>query len=73
MSDLIKWRRITQVVVGKKKDGSDKRTPKIEYMETTRAIMIEYLKSKLTHFVTHNFILQWQELQFSNLLKFLPN
>jgi hypothetical protein len=73
MIELVKWRRITQVVVGKSKDGSDKKSPKVEYMETPPSVMIEYMKPKLRYFVTHNFISQWQELQFKNLLRNLPS
>ena len=60
--DLVKWHRITQVVLGKKNDGLDKKGPKVEFMETRPSVMIEYLKAKFQEFVIHNFISQWQEL-----------
>ena len=59
--------------MGKSKDGSNKKFPKVEYMETLPSVMIEYMKLKLQDFVTYNFISWWQELQFNYLLRSLPS
>lgn len=68
----VKWRRISHVVVGKTKDGNDKKVPQVEYMESTPRDFIEYLKPKLKEFITHNFVSNWQETQFKKFISKLP-
>lgn len=68
----VKWRRISHIVVGKTKDGNDKKVPQVEYMESTPRDFIEYLKPKLKEFITHNFVVHWQETQFKKFISKLP-
>ncbi len=39
---------------------------------TTSSVYIDYLKPKLATFAEHNFFAKWQDIQFKNLLKNIP-
>jgi hypothetical protein len=65
---LIKWHRVSYVVVGKNRSGGEKKVPQLEYMETPPRVLIEYLKPKLVEYVLHNFILKWQEKEVNRTL-----
>ena len=58
--------------MGKTKDRNDKKVPQVEYMESTPRDFIEYLKPKLKEFITHNFVVHWQETQFKKFISKLP-
>jgi hypothetical protein len=65
---LIKWRRVSYVVVGKNRSEGEKKVPQLQYMETPPRVLIEYLKPKLVKYVLHNFISKRQEKEFKRTL-----
>jgi hypothetical protein len=70
--DTILWRCISYIVVGKNDEGQDKKAPSVEYNEILARDLISYMKPKLTEFITHNFIAQWQDCKFKEMLKAFP-
>lgn len=68
----ISWRCIQYIVVGKNDEGQDKKSPSVQYMETPARELITYLKPKLTEFIVHNFIAQWQDSKFKEILVEFP-
>lgn len=54
--EVIPSKYISYVLVGKNKDGQDKKAPSVEFKQTPARDLIAYLKPKLTEFITHNFL-----------------
>ncbi|KAL3696792.1 hypothetical protein R1sor_010868 [Riccia sorocarpa] len=60
-SDTIKWERYKYVGQGLKDEhGREKRRLELVFVETPVSEFIQFMKSKLAHFVKHDFIQQWQ-------------
>jgi hypothetical protein len=71
-NETILWKCISHIVVGKNDEGQDKKAPLVEYNETPTRDLISYMKPKLTEFISHNFITQWQDCKFKEMLKTFP-
>jgi hypothetical protein len=69
---LMEWQQYALQVVGKDKASNESRRFKLEYMKTTPSVCIDYLKPKIDAFIEHNFFAKWQDIQFKNLLKNIP-
>jgi hypothetical protein len=72
-NQLVQWKSIGYEVLGKTSDERDKKAQKLEYHESHPIIMLEYLKPHLKEFILHNYIAQWQEMQFKQCLENPPS
>jgi hypothetical protein len=68
----VQWRHIGSEVVGKTRDGRDKKVPRVMFQETVPREMITYLRPKMEEFTVHNFFARWQEKEFKHFLKNIP-
>ncbi|KAL3688361.1 hypothetical protein R1sor_014670 [Riccia sorocarpa] len=72
-SDTIKWERYEYVGQGLKDEhGREKRRLELVLVETPVSEFIQFMKSKLAHFVKHDFIQKWQAKQYRQCIKTFP-
>ncbi len=70
---MVEWKSIGYEVVGKIGDGRDKKAQELEYHESHPIVLLEYLKPHFKEFILHNYIAQWQEIQFKQCLENQPS
>ncbi|KAL3689045.1 hypothetical protein R1sor_015354 [Riccia sorocarpa] len=72
-SDTIKWERYEYVGQGLKDEhGREKRRLELVFVETPVSEFIQFMKSKLAHFVKHDFTQKWQVKQYRQCIKTFP-
>ena len=54
-------------------NGQQKKKIKEKVIQTSRKELLEYLQSKLTRFVAHNFVARWQDNQCHLAMENLPD
>lgn len=72
-NQLVQWKSIGYEVLGKTNDKRDKKAQKLEYHESHPIILLEHLKPHPKEFILHNYIAQWQEMQFRQCLENPPS
>jgi hypothetical protein len=60
------------MLVGKNNNGQDMKAPSMEFKQTLARDLIAYMKPKLTKFIAQNFLAQWQNYKFREILKIFP-
>jgi hypothetical protein len=65
---LMNWKCFSLEKIVTKK-GEEKKKLTLVYKSTSSVDFIQYLKPKLQHFVCHNFVAHWQDIQFNNCLR----
>jgi hypothetical protein len=64
--ESIKIVRYVKVVAGQKDNGEDWKVTQLYYMDTPTLELLEYLCPKLKDFVTHNFVVKWEDKVLQN-------
>ena len=69
---IVKWRCFRSEVIGTTDSGQPLKKIKEVYMETSAREFLEFLRPKLTKFVSHNFVANWQDEQCHLAMENLP-
>ena len=69
---LVQWNCYQKVAVGKTKGGRDYKVLWLQHKPTLTWQYLQYMRPRLTRFITHNFIVQWQTKQYRVCLATFP-
>jgi hypothetical protein len=62
---LMSWRRFEMVTVGgKTKKGDVKKVIRLEYKLTSPRVFLAFAKPKISHFLMHQHVARWQDVQY---------
>ena len=53
---MVQWSCYQKVVVGKMKTGKEYKVLRLQYKHTSPRVYLEYMKTRLTCFIIHNFV-----------------